>query len=333
MARTTKSEKKEINNISAEASTSTSPKSGKPKKDSSEIIEPKDVVTAIFNSLREEPLDDADDIRNKIIKRYLKQTIKKHDIANQYNLLILHDEGRMVKNDADNIYAAATKFPEKKPILLILYSDGGIIGSAYLISKLCREYSNGKFVIVVPRRAKSAATLLCCGSDEIHLGSLSELGPIDPQIGNLPALGLKNSVEHIADLIEKYPKASDMFAKYLHLSLQPMHLGYFERVAESAVQYAERLLKTHTKNLKSEPSKIANDLVYSYKDHGFVIDAFEAREIFGDKIIKTNTDEYKLGNSLYNSLMFINNIADVLKNAFYFIGSCDSDPNFVKKRN
>ena len=42
--------------------------------------------------------------------------------------------------------------------------------------------------------------------------------------------------------------------------------------------------------------KIANDLVYSYKDHGFVIDKTEAIRIFGEEIINTNTQEYDLGN-------------------------------------
>ena len=111
------------------------------------------------------------------------------------------------------------------------------------------------------------------------MGSLSELGPIDPQIEGLPALGLKSSIEHIADLVKGHPHSADMFAKYLHLSLKPVHLGYYERVAESAAQYAERLLKAHETPLKKPASEIARNLVYSYKDHGFVIDQAEATEI------------------------------------------------------
>jgi hypothetical protein len=214
--------------------------------------------------------------------------------------------------------------------LLILYSTGGVIGSAYLIGKLCREYAKDKFAVVVPRQAKSAATLICCAADEIHMGSLSELGPIDPQIQNLPALGLKSSVEHISDLLKAYPQASDMFAKYLHLSLDPVNLGYYERVAESAAQYAERLLKTHSSNLRQDPKKIARDLVYSYKDHGFVIDKYEACEIFGEKIVKTNTPEYELGNAMYGNLMRISRVAAYMDHYFYLVGSCDSDPRFRK---
>ena len=252
-------------------------------------------------------------------------------VVAKYNLLILYDEGQMVKSDADNIYNAVTAFSDKRPILLVLHSTGGEVASAYLIGKLCREYSNSKFVVVVPRQAKSAATLLCCAADEIHMGSMSELGPIDPQIDGLPALGLKNSVEHLADLVKQYPAAAEMFAKYLSESLKPIHLGYYERVAESAKQYAERLLKPHAGDLTARPENIAYDLVYTYKDHGFVIDKTEATGIFGNKVIKTGTEEYNLGNATYQMMNLVRRIAYGMQYYFYFIGSLDSKPNFNKR--
>jgi hypothetical protein len=261
------------------------------------------LIDLLFISLSNDAPPTSKKDLNKIICEYICERIDRHPIGKAYNILILHDSGQMVKNDADNIYSAAVSFGNTLPLMLVLYSGGGVVGSAYLIGKLCREYSNGKFIVVVPRQAKSAATLLCCAADEIHMGSMSELGPIDPQIGDYPALGLKSSVEHIAALVKEYPDAADMFAKYLNMSVQPIHLGYYERVAESAVQYAERLLRSHVSTLKQKPANIAKNLVYSYKDHGFVIDKEEAIEIFGDNVIKINSDEYKLGNDLYTALM------------------------------
>lgn len=303
------------------------PASTKPKKkfDLNKLIE------AIFTSLSPDAPSGSAKVRDDLIRGYIQSQIESNPLTKSYNILILHDEGRMVKSDTDNIYSASVAFTDKRPVMLVLYSTGGVIGSAYLIGKLCREYADKKFVVVVPRQAKSAATLICCAADEIHMGSLSELGPIDPQIEDLPALGLKTSVEHIADLIKEYPHASDMFAKYLNMSLKPIHLGYYERVAESAAQYAERLLNLHPSNLKQKPAEIAKALVYSYKDHGFVIDKAEASDIFGEKIIHTDTEEYNLGNSIYAALMFVARVADVADHYFYFIGSLSSDPHFTKR--
>lgn len=164
------------------------------------------------------------------------------------------------------------------------------------------------------------------------MGSLSELGPIDPQIGDLPALGLKYAVEHLAELVKRYPAASSMFAQYLSNSLRPIDLGYYERVAESAVQYAERLLHKHVHNLQRKPGDVANHLVYAYKDHSFVIDTQEALSIFGTNVVKSNTDEYKLGNSLYESIVQLNGLARLAGKTICWSGSIESDFDFLKKK-
>lgn len=265
----------------------------------------------------------------RLLTSYLKQEVEKHPCAKKYNLLVLFDNTKMIKSDSDRIYKSIKTFEDEKPLLLVLVSGGGEPGSAYLIGKLCREFSNKKFVIVVPRHAKSAATLLACAANEIHMGSLSELGPIDPQINRMPALGLKNSIEHIAELVSKMPGSAEMFARYLSRTVEPIQIGYYERAAESAKQYAKILLDGHSQNL---PETIAHTLVYEYKDHSFVIDKVEATTIFGDGVIKNNTPEYLLGNQIYNILSDIERLAGILKYGFYFIGLLDSTPEFFKNR-
>ena len=291
------------------------------------------LLDALIKGYGKETSEENKKLFSVMFSNYLKQELSKDSNASKYNILVLFDNTVLVKGDSDQIYRAVTGFSDaNKPILLILLSGGGEPGSAYLIGKLCREFSNNnKLTIVVPRHAKSAATLLACAADEIHMGSLSELGPIDPQINRMPALGLKNSIEHIADLVSKNPKSSEMFAKYLELTVEPVQIGYYERVAESATQYAVRLLEKHKSSLASEPAVIANKLVYGYKDHGFVIDKEEAISVFGDKTVKCNTSEYEIGNTIYNMLSRVEDIANILDYNFYFIGSLESSPNLVKK--
>lgn len=247
-------------------------------------------------------------------------------IFEKYHVLIQFDDTTMKRVDADNIYASLKQIPKenKKDILLVLYSLGGSIASAYLISKLCREFTNKKVIIAVPRLAKSAATLICCGADEIHMGSLSELGPIDPQINGAPALGLKNTIKQIAETTSVYPKSSTLFAEYLAKTIQPIDFGYYDRIVESASQYAQRLLeKRCVKKSPDRIKKLADHLVYDYNDHGFVIDKVEATDLFGKDIIKIDTPEYSFSNAVYSQFSFISDICSK-KYKFYFIGSCDS---------
>lgn len=54
--------------------------------------------------------------------------------------------------------------------------------AAERIIQICKSYSKGDFETIVPARAKSAATMVCLGSDKILMSPTSELGPIDPQV-------------------------------------------------------------------------------------------------------------------------------------------------------
>jgi hypothetical protein len=277
----------------------------------------------------EEPLKKQAEL-NAAVQGIIASLLAKHEVRSEYTVLMMFDNLTLMRQDTDKIYQAISALPDasKKPVALIINSAGGSIEAGYLISKLCREFSPDRFVAIVPRRAKSAATLICCGADEIHMGSMSELGPIDPQFDNLPALGLKSSVQHLAELASQYPGASEFFAKYLSSSLKLIHLGYYERVAESAVQYAERLLSHRKVTNSLVPREIAHTLVYGYKDHSFVIDRAEAERIFGNNVIKPNTPEYYMGNAVYEGLAWVERVSKSYNHHFYLYGSPESTPNF-----
>jgi hypothetical protein len=66
------------------------------------------------------------------------------------------------------IYFVATQFY----FALVIATPGGSAKSAFQLAMLLKRHCGG-FVAVVPRYAKSAATLLALGADEIILGSNS----------------------------------------------------------------------------------------------------------------------------------------------------------------
>ena len=284
---------------------------GKDKETTTEPAEPqpvdlsdlKQVVSLVRNCQRVE--DIASTVKDHIRKLVLANEL------DRYHVLMLYDpHGRIDDGTANRLYNAMPS--GKSELLLVLESPGGSVEPAYLLSKCCKEYST-KLVVIVPRKAKSAATLIALGADEIHMGVLSQLGPIDPQFEGLPALGLSSAIEHLARLCKKYPESSTMFAKYLSNKLDLRTLGYFERVSESATQYAQRLLQGKRLPEGKSPSKVANQFVYGYKDHGFVIDKDEAKEFLGDHI-KSATREYDLGNEIHNFLDFLGVVASFFKN-------------------
>jgi hypothetical protein len=119
-----------------------------------------------------------------------------------------------------------------------------------------------------------------------------------------------------------------MFAQYMAQTVRAIDLGYYERVVESAAQYAERLLETHAATLSRTPKEVAHTLVYEYKDHGFVIDRREATRIFGEKVVVSNSPEYQLANAVYEHLDFLQFLGRMRQKGLYWVGSLTQGCSF-----
>jgi len=278
--------------------------------------------------------------KDKLDDNVIKSKISDHinNILNNYKLqryhvIFLFDEHMSISGfHSDKIYQEVTKSESDKDILIFIESGGGQIEPAYLISKTCKRLAKNKFLVSIPRRAKSAATLISLGATELHMGLLSELGPIDPQINGFPALGLANAVEKIAEMTEKYPAASDMFAQCLTSNVNVRDLGYFERINESATQYAIRLLNGKTLPESQTSEELADHFTNHYKDHSFVIDSDEATNLLGASVIKTGTDEYDAGNAIYEFLHFQDILFSVFKEKnMRFVGGTENAIDLLDK--
>jgi len=182
-----------------------------------------------------------------------------------------------------NILSSLTAKPQKLDLMVV--SPGGFTDPAYKMALMCREFCTEKFSVLVPHYAKSAATLLALGADEIVMGPSSELGPIDPQVRlkpgqgtrSIPALSLRDAISFIQRAVEEHPEQVTLFAAML-AGIDIRTLGEYERVIEGSEQYAKELLKRMFKGDEAKAAKVAERLVREYKIHGFVIDRRRAKD-------------------------------------------------------
>lgn len=259
---------------------------------------------------------------SRSVSAEIREIIKNFKL-DDYKFLILYDEDDPITSyHADAIYAEASKDTEKKNILLLLNSSGGRIEPAYLISKTLKRLAKERFVVAVPRRAKSAATLIALGADEIHMGMMSELGPIDPQMGGLPALALGNALDVIAELVSRFPDSAHLLEKYIVDQVPVRVLGYYQRVNESAIQYAERLLAGKKLGEIGDAKAVATHLVNHYKDHSFVIDIEESERIL-EKILNIQSDIYKASDQIFKFLDRLGRTIRRGNKKFWVVGSFD----------
>jgi len=94
----------------------------------------------------------------------------------------LCSEGSSIdSHDIPAIADALLSIGEVDQLNLIINGPGGDGTVAEKIIQLCRSHCT-HFRVLVPNRAKSAATIIALGADEIVMGYCSEIGPIDAQV-------------------------------------------------------------------------------------------------------------------------------------------------------
>lgn len=173
---------------------------------------------------------------------------------------------------------------------MILESSGGSIDAAYNIGLLLRRYGQEQLNIIIPRWAKSAATVIACCGDAIEMTYISELGPVDPQITmfnplekrleEFSPLDIDSTLQLIRD---EFRTGDERLARGLQERLQfPLTLGGIKKSLEVGKQYVERLLSSRM--LKECPgdlsaAEVAQSLVHAYSTHSFCIDHDEASRI------------------------------------------------------
>jgi ClpP class serine protease len=96
--------------------------------------------------------------------------------------------------DSEAVLRAIRLTPPDQPIDLILHTPGGLVLAAEQIALALLERT-AKVTVFVPHYAMSGGTLLALTADEIVMDPHAVLGPVDPQIGDMPAASIIKLLE------------------------------------------------------------------------------------------------------------------------------------------
>jgi len=97
-------------------------------------------------------------------------------------------------HDSEAVLRAIKLTGPEVPIDIILHTPGGLVLAAEQIARaLCRH--KAKVTVFVPHYAMSGGTLIALGADEIVMDENAVLGPVDPQLGQFPAVSIIKAVE------------------------------------------------------------------------------------------------------------------------------------------
>lgn len=233
-------------------------------------------------------------LKNQIsrLKNQINQKLKDLQEIHEGRLCFPFLDVEITRSVVDDIFDDLRKKYQKcnGHLDVLIDSGGGDIDSAYNLSMLFRKFGSEELNFIIPRWAKSAATLLVCSGDKIFMSPVAELGPLDPQITQMNLLEGRLeqfSPLHIGstlDMIRKeFESGSEKLANGLIERLQfPITLGGFLKLLEVGEQYLNKLLETRmllNSEEKSKSESIAKRLTTGYADHGFCINIDEAKDL------------------------------------------------------
>ncbi len=155
--------------------------------------------------------------------------------------------------DSEEILRAIRMTPENMPIDLIIHTPGGLALAATQIANALVKHK-APVRVIVPHYAMSGGTLIALAADEIIMDPNAVLGPVDPQIGQMPAASILKAVQ------TKEPK--DIDDQTLILA------DVAKKAIDQMVNYVTWLLKT--KGMDEEKAKtIAIELATGKFTHDY----------------------------------------------------------------
>ena len=165
-------------------------------------------------------------------------------------------------DDSEQVLRAIRMTPDDRPIDLILHTPGGLVLAAEQIAHAVRDHP-ARVTVLVPHYAMSGGTLIALAADEIVMDPHAVLGPVDPQVGDMPAAAILR--------VARAKPAENVDDRFLVLA----------DVAEKAQRQVTALVTDllDDRMPPEQAQKLADLLAGGYFTHDFPITVERAREL------------------------------------------------------
>lgn len=243
---------------------------------------------------------------NKILKEIQDEefqtpidTVRKKHIKSLYNLtdrnIICyysgfltnpsHPDATINDRDLNGFMTVIHEMDKSKGLDLILHSPGGGVEATEAIGNYLIKIFGNDIRVFVPQSAMSGGTMLACIGREIYMGKHSSIGPIDPQVGGVPAYGVIQEFEQARKEImhdqKSIPFWQPIIGKY-----QPTFIGQCYKAIELSSEVARQWLENGGmfEDESKKPQIITKVMNYlnnneHTKSHSRHIDIDKAQEI------------------------------------------------------
>lgn len=217
-----------------------------------------DVLNEISSHQQEHALKSAqtiDTVRRKHLKK-LGEFTGRNIIAYYSGFLTKPNvDGIDINDDDTNAFMSCINGMDRsKGLDLILHTPGGAIAATESLTNYLRQMFGRDIRAIVPQIAMSAGTMLSLSCKSIVLGKQSSLGPIDPQIGGIPADVVVTEFQRAYEEIKQDPVKAHVWAPILGRYM-PSFLTQCEYAVQWSKKFVQEVLETNM--LADDQNKVA----------------------------------------------------------------------------
>lgn len=121
-------------------------------------------------------------------------------------------------DDKNGFMTAVHRLERHRGLDLLLHTPGGSVAAAESLVDYLWQMFDKDIRVIVPQLAMSAGTMIACSARKIVMGKQSSLGPIDPQMGGLPAQAVLDEFNLALKQVQAFPAQApiwqQMVARY-----------------------------------------------------------------------------------------------------------------------
>lgn len=155
---------------------------------------------------------------------------------------------------------AVHRLDRSKGLDLFLHTPGGNISSTQSIVDYLHRMFGNNIRAFVPQIAMSAGTMMACACKEIWMGKHSNLGPIDPQVNNIPAYGVLQEFKRACREVKKDPAKISIWQNIIG-QYRPTFLSRCEKAIDWSNSFVREQLIAVMFEGESDAKKRANKIV------------------------------------------------------------------------
>lgn len=220
-------------------------------------------------------------------------------------------------DDRNGFMTALFGLDKEKGLDLVLHTPGGDLAATQSIVEYLYSFFEGDIRVIVPHTAMSAGTMIACASKEIIMGKHSNLGPIDPQIGGMPAYEFVDLLKNAMDDLQNSKNI-----QYWQMTLSKYPPTFFG-MCNNAIAVSKKIVgrwleRSMLENLDSnEVAKTVDYLAdyHSHLQHNTRLTIQDLRENTALRITNLEDDQQFQENvlSLYHCYQIMAGISNVTK--------------------